>query len=176
MTFEEFGLVPPGALPPEVSPVYFSLHEHVSRRQASASGKILVFCVAYTLYSVRKKDDIFKAIYKDKKAPTDERVTRSHETYQKDWAIQGILNDATVASKTATDEHTLQFLSGLVARHNAPFGKKVLYFIGDSLMHIGQLVLAVLILISFAAAANYFLPTLVKTMLHMVDDLINPFR
>jgi hypothetical protein len=71
-------------LPPDVSSVYYHLYSTIEHNTSFTPGqKPVVFCVAYTLYCLEKKDDILGALLKGK-ARTNDEIAKSFRKYLDD--------------------------------------------------------------------------------------------
>ena len=75
--------------PEDVSPIYFHLYDDVDANpQLTQSLKTIVFCVAYTLYSVKKKDDVLQNVILGK----DRRSHEISSSFEKYINTPGLLN------------------------------------------------------------------------------------
>ena len=104
MEFEKFTRSPP-QLPETVSPFYYLLLSKVKAHQTpTENAKIIIFCIAYTIYSLRKKDDILEKLNIKKLNVDNHEVTKAYDAFCKSWTIDDLIVTATEVLKTTVDD------------------------------------------------------------------------
>lgn len=187
MDFADFRRVEP-PLPADVSPIYFKLFDEVDARGGEANARIIKFCIAYTVYSVRKKDLIQRAV-EARKSPQHPDIRTPFGNFEQGWILEAIIEEARATLQnmiselqTATAGTAIEEVKTTTAEikkavlHSAPWWQRPFIFLGHCLVHALQLAIGFLIILLIARLFDVVAPTLVDTMLHFIDEQTQPFR
>lgn len=185
MKFADFDKAKPRDLPLGVSPVYFDLYSRVEQRDGQDPAKVIIFCVAYTLYSTRKKTRIVE-IKRDQPG-TD--VSGLFREFDPDWAQESTINEARdFLDEVITDLKSASVVTIVEEIKKAtskrlPIWWRPFSFIGNAILHVSYIIVGTVIFIAILALLRYFLPdfvdAFVKTVEHflkLVDQLLKALR
>jgi hypothetical protein len=117
MSFGLFRRDPPSRLPDDVSPVYYHLYDRINGHpNFTPALRQIVFCVAYTLYSLRKRDDVLKEVLRGR-SRTHPSIARSFAKYiNEPGGLNEVISDATDISGQYADELRSFLLLGTVQK------------------------------------------------------------
>jgi hypothetical protein len=114
MNFQEFSRPAP-PLPETVSPFYYQLLEEVKGHQTpTENSKVIIFCIAYTIYSLRKKDDILHKLNIKKLTADNREVTKAYDSFCRTWTIQDLIATATGVLSIAIDDIRLKSIPDML--------------------------------------------------------------
>jgi hypothetical protein len=203
MHYSDFERTEPTNLPDFVSPLYFKLIEQIDARGGTDNARIIKFCIAYTIYCVRKKDRILDEI-NEGRGVNHVSVRKCFTNFDEEWVIDGLINaakdiladtikelreasiDPILSEVKASITEAKGELTGDITRHTQALetrisalnrepkspGRALFDFFLDGIKHAGHLIIAVAFITLIAGLVEFIWPTLLKSIVHVVEDVI----